>query len=402
MLLELLIALVIGIIAGTLTGLTPGIHINLVSAILLAISATLLNLTSPIILIAFIVSMAITHTFIDFIPSIFLGAPDEDSVLSVLPGHQLLLIGEGYNAIVLTLIGCLMGLVILLIFTPIFILFLPTIYPYITRIMPIILILISGFLICSEEKNRLLAFVIFLLAGFLGMAFLNLNLKESLLPLLTGLFGASSLIVSIKQKTKIPKQKVDKIIHIIPNKKSFGKAITASLLASPFTAFLPGLGSSQAAVIGKYIIKDLDEREFLFLIGAINIIVMGLSFITLYTIQKTRTGASVAVSKLIPNLTFSNIIIILSVIILSGICAFFISVNISKIISNKIHTIKYTRLSYIILGILVFFVFIFSGPLGFLVFIVSTSLGITTILLGIKRMYLMGCLLVPTILFYVI
>jgi putative membrane protein len=402
MLLAIIIAIFVGLFAGTLSGLTPGIHINLVSTILLAVSATLLELTSPIILIVFIISMAITHTFVDFIPSILLGAPDEDSVLSVLPGHQLLLKGEGYNAIVLTLIGCLIGLIIILIFTPMFILFLPRIYPYITRIMPIILILISGFLILSEEKNKLLAFIIFLLAGFLGIASLNLNLKESLLPLLTGLFGASGLIVSIKQKTKIPKQKIDKIINIIPNKKSLGKTVIASLLASPFTAFLPGLGSSQSAVIGKYIIKDLDEKEFLFLIGAINIIVMGLSFITLYTIQKTRTGAAVAVSKLIPNLTFNNVIIILSVIILSGICAFFISISISKFISNKIHKIEYTKVSYIILGILVFFVFIFSGPLGFIVFIVSTSLGITTILLGIKRMYLMGCLLVPTILFYVI
>jgi putative membrane protein len=402
MLVAIIIALVIGIIAGTLSGLTPGIHINLVSTILLAVSATLLELTSPIILIVFIISMAITHTFVDFIPSIFLGAPDEDSVLSVLPGHQLLLRGEGYNAIILTLIGSLFGLIIILIFTAPFILFLPTIYPYLTRIMPIILILISGFLILSEEKNKLLALIIFLLAGFLGIAALNLNLKESLLPLLTGLFGASGLIVSIKQKTRIPKQKINKIIRIIPNKKSLGKTITASLLASPFTAFLPGLGSSQAAVIGKYILKDLDEKEFLFLIGAINIIVMGLSFITLYSIQKTRTGAAVAVSKLIPNLTFNNILLILLVIILSGICAFFISVIISKFVSTKIHEVKYTKLSYIILGILIFFVLIFSGPLGFLVFVISTSLGITTILLGIKRMYLMGCLLVPTILFYLV
>ena len=49
--------------------------------------------------------MAITHTFIDFIPSIFLGAPDEDSVLSILPGHKLLLKGYAYTGIILTLYG---------------------------------------------------------------------------------------------------------------------------------------------------------------------------------------------------------------------------------------------------------------------------------------------------------
>ena len=43
----------------------------------------------------------------------------------------------------------------------------------------------------------------------------------------------------------------------------------------------------------------------------------------------------------------------------------------------------------------------FIGKLtGALILIVSSSLGILTNLLGIRRGYLMGCLLVPTILFY--
>ena len=33
-------------------------------------------------------------TFIDFIPSIFLGCPDTDTELSILPGHELLKKGE--------------------------------------------------------------------------------------------------------------------------------------------------------------------------------------------------------------------------------------------------------------------------------------------------------------------
>ena len=86
MLLSFIIALALGIIAGTITGLTPGIHINLVAVIL--VSASLILPISPIILVVFIVAMSITHTFLDFIPSIFLGAPDDDTVLSVLPGHK--------------------------------------------------------------------------------------------------------------------------------------------------------------------------------------------------------------------------------------------------------------------------------------------------------------------------
>ena len=174
----------------------------------------------------------------------------------------------------------------------------------------------------------------------------------------------------------------------------------ASIIASPFTAFLPGLGASQAALIGKQASSIEDQREFLFLLGAINTIVMGLSFITLYSIQKTRTGAAVAISKLLPELTFNNLLFIIGTIIISGIIAFFITIFISKLTAKNIHKIPYSKLSLIILVVLLFLTTYFTGLRGLLVFIISASLGISTILLGIRRMHLMGALLVPTILFY--
>lgn len=408
MLLELILAIIIGILFGTITGLIPGIHINLVSIILLGFSASLLTITSPLTLAIFITAMAITHTFTDYIPSIFLGAPDEDSFLSILPGHQFLLKGMGYQAIVLTLYGSLSALIIILIFTPIFLYLLPITYPYAQRIMPIILILVSLYLISTEKNNKLWALIIFILAGFLGIASLNLNIKEPLLPLLTGLFGASNLIISIQRKTKIPKQKITKLKTIKLKKKSLAKSSLASIIASPFTAFLPGLGASQAALIGKEVVGDktLNQREFLYLLGAINTIVMGLSFIALYSIQRTRTGAAIAISKLLPELTLSNLIFIIATIIITGLLAFPLSILIAKITAKNIHKYSYTKLSLIILSILLIIILIFSdftltGKLAsLLVFATATSLGIATIQKGIKRMHLMGSLLIPTILFY--
>mgnify|MGYP001619429337 CR=1 FL=1 len=413
MLLEFTIALLLGILIGTFTGLTPGIHINLVAVILLGFSGLLFNITTPLIITVFIVSLAITHTFIDYIPSIFLGAPDEDSFLSILPGHRFLLEGKGYNAIILTLYGGILALIVIILYIPFFIYILPKIYVYFSRIMWIILILVSVFLIFQERENKIWATIIFLLAGFLGIASLNLNLKEPLLPLLTGLFGASSLIISIQQKTEIKSQKIEKLKNILLKKRSVIRVFIASVLASPFTSFLPGLGASEAALIGKQILgneeKESNDEEFLFLLGAINTIVMGLSFITLYSLHRTRTGAAVAVEKLLPSLNSTDLFYIILTIILSGIISFFLAINISKIAAKNIHKIKYDKLSFIILIFLTIIVFFFSdffnligGLVGLLVFITSTFLGIFTITKGLKRMYLMGCLLVPTILFYLI
>jgi len=409
MIIELTLAILIGLLAGTITGLIPGIHINLISIILLSFSPFLLTLTTPLTLAIFITSMAITHTFLDFIPSIFLGAPDEDSFLSILPGHRLLLQGRGYFAIVYTLYGSLTALLIILLFTPIFIYILPLVYTTIQTLMPIILISISLYLILIEEKNKKTwALIIFLLAGFLGIATLNLNIKEPLLPLLTGLFGASNLIISIKQKTKIPEQRVFPLKNIRINKKSILKASLASIIASPFTAFLPGLGASQAALIGKESLNIKDQRQFLFLLGAINTIVMGLSLITIYSIGRTRTGAAVAISKLLPNLTINHIILILGTIIITGILAFTLAINLSKLTAKYITKINYQKLSITIISTLLIIILIFSDYsllgklLSLLIFITSTSLGILTISKNIRRIHLMGCLLLPTILFYLI
>jgi putative membrane protein len=97
--------------------------------------------------------MSITHTFVDFIPSIFLGAPDEDSVLSVLPGHQFLLKGHGHQALVLTLKGGLIAMILILLFTPIFINFLPEFYETISKLIPCILIGISMISIATKKKK---------------------------------------------------------------------------------------------------------------------------------------------------------------------------------------------------------------------------------------------------------
>jgi len=400
MIIEILIALLIGCFIGTITGLIPGIHVNLISLIVVSFSVILLKFISPITITVFIVSMAITHTFVDYIPSIFLGAPDEDSFLSILPGHKLLLKGQAYFAIIFTLYGSLSALLIIILFTPIFIFILPKIYPYISRIMPLILILVSGYLILTEKNKKLFALIIFLLAGFLGIVSLNLNLNEPLIPLLTGLFGASNLIISIKQKIKIPNQQIIKLKKIPINKKSIIKSGFAAIIAAPFTAFLPGLGASQAALIGKEVSGDLNQKEFLCLLGAINTVVMGLSFIALYAINKTRTGTAVAISKIIETLSFSNLIIIIVTIIVSGIIAFFITLKISKIIAKNISKFNYSKISIFILIILIIITFYFTGIIGLLIFLVSSFLGITAILLGIKRMHLMGCLLIPTIFFY--
>jgi putative membrane protein len=401
MILEIIIALFIGILIGTLTGLTPGIHINLVSAILVGFSVSLLAHVPILALIVFLVALSITHTFVDYIPSVFLGAPNEDNFLSILPGHEMLSEGRGYDAVVYTLYGSLSALIIILIFSPLFLLFLPMLYPYAERIMPFILIIASFFLIYFEKSSKIWALIIFILSGILGLATLTLPMKESLLPLFTGLFGVSSLITSMSKEREIPKQTITALKKITLQKNSFLRSVFASIIASPLCSFLPGMGSGQAAVIGSEVMGDLNRKEFLVLLGSINTIVTGLSFITLYAIGKARTGVAAAINE-ITKLTSLDLIIITSTIIISGILAFFITLYLAKVFSKIISRVNYVLLSFNIILILIAITFIFSSWLGLLVLFVSTILGLLCIYSGVRRTHMLGALIIPAILLYLL
>jgi putative membrane protein len=397
MLFEIVIAMLLGILAGTFSGLIPGIHTNLIGVSILPVLLFAGLEVEPIYLVVFVVSMAITQTFVDFVPSIFLGAPEDGTELSVLPGHQLLKKGSGYEAVVLACYGSLAAVIFLGIISVPFIFlsqnFLDGLYNKITTIIPGLLIFCSFYLI-SEEKRKISAFLVFILTGMLGLSVLNLNFFEQpLLPLLTGLFGASTLAVSIKNKSKIPPQK------ILKPKKNLLKPLLGALIASPLCGFLPGLGGGQAAIIGNSILKT-NTRGFLTLLGATNTLVMGISFIALYLISKTRTGAAAIIKNVIgdPDKNFFFLIILVSIIV--GVLSFFLTIEIAKRISAKIEKINYTSLSVGVLIFLVILVTIISGWFGLVVLIISTITGIYSISMNIRRTNMMGCLIIPTIFLY--
>jgi len=399
------IALLLGILAGCFTGLAPGIHINLIAALLIASLANFPN-TPVIVLAVFIASMSITHTFLDFIPSIFLGAPEEDTFLSILPGHEMLKQGKGQEAVILTLYGSVAAIPIILIFTPIFIAFLPSFYSAVKFLIPFILIFISFYLIFRED-NLLNSLVIFLLSGFLGFASFNLPIKDPLLPLLTGLFGTSSLLLSLKNKDKITPQKIAKLKEIRLPKKDFMKAFFASFFAAPLCSFLPGISSSHAATIGSEIIPQ-SRSGFLFLNGAINTIIMGLSFITVYAIGRARSGSAAAVQSLLNEITLQHIIIILTAVIVSAAISFFIGIYLAKFFSLFMNKINYRSLSIAVIIILIavniaFSLYSLPGLLiSLLILLTSTFLGVFAILSNSKRINLMGALIVPAIVYYLI
>lgn len=397
--LTLIAALLLGVTFGTFTGIIPGIHINLVAALLLA-SINHLQGISSLALAVFITSISITHIFLDFIPSILLGAPEEDTALAVLPGHEMLKEGKGYEAIVLSVSGALSALPIILIVWPIFILFLPSIFPIFKDVIPFSLIFLSLYLI-FREREFIVSLVVFILASFLGLISFNLPIQEPLLPMLTGLFGISSLFISLKSKTIIKPQKIAPLKEIYFTKKDLFKSFVASFIVAPLCSFLPGIGSNHAAALSSEIIPQ-GNRGFLFLIGSINTIIMSLSFVTIYAIGKARSGAAAAVEEILKEISLQNIYILLISIVLTACISFFISINLAKLSTLFINRLNYQKLTFSIIIFLFFINFLLTNWIGLIVLITSCYIGIFCILSNVRRINLMGALIVPAVVYYLI
>ena len=397
---EILIAIVVGVNAGIITGLIPGIHINLISMLLLSASAALLKFTNPIVLCCFIIAMAITHTFLDAVPSIFLGAPDSDQALNVLPGHKLLLDGKGFEAVKLTVIGSLLCLLLAILLVPVMLPISKATYPFLKDYIGYILIAIVLFMILKDKK-RLQNLVVFTISGVLGLIVLNMpTLKDPLFPMLSGLFGTSMLIVSLMQKVSIPKQSFDETIQV--EKKHIARAVGAGTIAGTLTGFFPGLGPAQGAVLASQLTKDLGNYGFMILVGGINTVNFIFSLVTLYTIEKARNGAVIVVSKLLENYSITTLLIFVCAALIAGAAATFLALRLSKIFAKLISKIKYQFMVLSVIALIIALVFYFSGILGIFVLIVSTAAGIIPGLTGVARNHQMGCLILPVILFFVL
>jgi len=400
MLSYILLAIILGSIAGTITGLTPGIHINLVATLVLTSSLFLLKFTTPIVLAIFIISMAVLHTFTNVLPSIYLGAPEAGTALSVLPGHRLLLEGKGYEAVTLTVIGSLLGLLSIIIITPLLLLTTKFLYSSIKNYIAIILIIVSIFLIIRDPHSKLWALISFTLAGVLGLAVFNLNLEQPLLPLLSGLFGTSNLILSFKDNTKIPPQIITSNSNV--TKKEVSKSIGSGLFASLICGFLPGIGAAEAAIVASSASKKWTTRSFLVLVGSIETIVMIISFIALYTIDKARNGAVVVISKILETMTMDYFLLFIGASLVVAGIATIATLQIAKIFSKIITKVNYQKLCLSIVILIVVVVTILTGFLGFVILLISTFVGMIPALKGIERNHLMGCLIIPVILFFIL
>lgn len=394
---ELLLFTLLGISLGTITGLILGLHVNNISPLMLGLASSML----PLNLAAAIVAMSITNVFISYIPSTFLGVPEEGSELSVLPAHRLLLEGRGYHAIRLTTWGCLGGLLLSAALLLPFLFLVTPAYEVIRPGMHILLtFVIVTMILLERSKGKIIwAVSIFLLSGFLGLLALDTNLMTgdaALMPLLSGLFGASVLLPSIVSGSVLPEQYVED--EPLPAKGTL-RPLVAGTTAGAVTGIIPGIGPSQGTVLAQMATRSSGTEEFLTAVSSVNTSKALFSFVALYAIGAARSGAAVAVGELM-EVGSTELIFLVGVALFAGGIAAVLSLKFAKVAARRMDAVPYRALCTAVLVLVTGMVFFYSGPAGLLVFGTATALGMLPALVGVKRTHCMGVIMLPCILYF--
>jgi putative membrane protein len=396
--LELLGLALLGCLLGAITGMTPGLHVNTIAIIGLSIFPSL-NI-SPLDFAAVMVSMAITHTFLDFIPAIFLGVPDEETALSVLPTHQLLLQGRALEAVQLTAIGSLLGLGISLILVLPALIVIPLVYQSLKSSIVYILLIAVLLLIIRERKigGMFLSLIVFLVSGWLGIMMFQqklLSTTQVLFPVFVGLFGLSNIIFSLRSEAKKVPQ--DEFIRVNIDKKVVSSGILGSL-GGILVGILPAMSPSQVGVL-MYEIFGANIRSFIISISAINTSDAIYSFVSLYTIKNPRSGVATIVGKIV-EMDFNTFLFMIGTMAFIAFFATFLHIKIGGLAMKFVGRVNYRLLSVASLLLILILVYLITGVFGILVALLATTIGLLPIFAGVSRTHCMGVLLVPTILYF--
>ncbi len=396
--LTLILGMFTGLICGVISGLIPGIHSNTVAGIIAGVSPFLLPVFGPEGLVAVLISLLISHLFVENIPSAFFGIPDAGSSLSVLPAHSLTLEGKGEEAVRLSALGCLYGISMGIPVSVVAYFALTPLQGYIDWMTATMLVSMMGLIIIHEEFP-LWALLIFLCSGVLGIfAFTYDYLSWSivgensiLMPLLTGLFGLSVILTS-SQGGSIPHQTFYRIK--LSSKEILSSAISGTL-SGLIVGWLPGLSTASAnAVIHTRIRYDTERRRYLVAAGAATTANAIIGIAAFYGIDRTRNGVMVVISSLSP----SSFPTLLTICITSSLVAYLLVIRLSKV-ARVFSGINARNLNTCIGGFVIVLSGVFTGPFGLLILLCATSIGYTCSLLNLSRVTCMGAVTIPVILY---
>jgi putative membrane protein len=413
------------------TGLSPGLHVNNVAALLLAtrglwaaLLGVLLNVTAldpalvGTLLSSFLLATAATHAISSFIPSVFLGAPTEDTALATLPGHRLLLAGEGPKAVALAARGATLGTMFaVLLLVPLrFVLsdpidlamrFRPWAAPFLICLLGAVLA--TEFRGPHRIRRALRAAWVQGVAGVLGVLTLRGAVPPDpsvvLFPLFSGLFGLPTLLVSLRgDSSRIPVQCLDP-----PRGLSRGDVRNAlrGTVAGAAISWLPGLSGGAAATLASIGRRRAGPHQFMVVLGSVSASTGLLSAAVLFMIHRTRSGVAAGVRELAGDAAgWTDLGIpgtLVALVVASSLATAIaapIAVRLARRLAARWSIWDPRKVSIVSIAVIELLLFIVTGWPGVALAAVASLVGLVPVALKVRRIHLMASLFVPVLLTY--
>ncbi len=387
--LEYLVFLGIGITIGIFTGLIPGIHPN-----------TVVFTTLPVyfgfdidfmVYMSLVAGLSVSHTFHDFLPAIFLGAPEAETALSSPPGTEMAIDGRGLEAFDYTVVGGALSIIALTLAMPFLLLFLESVYGVLEDVMEYLLAFFLFFIVF--RSNVRFSAVVAMLSGLLGVISFTMQVNQQfvLVPIFSGLFAMPAVIHALRSGFDIPDQRE---VALEPG-ESFRGGI-AGFLAGLVAGIFPGLG---AAVSTSFLAPIMSSRrEFLAGMGGVNTSDIITSFLALYMIGKSRSGASVALAS-ISEIGAYTVMFLAGLSLVAVAVSSLIAFKTSRLFVRALGVVDFAKIFYVVALVLAASTLYLTGVPGLLVFFTATCIGYAALLSG-ERAPCMAVLLVPAIAFY--
>jgi putative membrane protein len=394
--LEILLGVAIGVVLGTISGIIPGIHANTLAGVLLSLQMVLISLLGPLALAGTMFAALITHTFVDAIPSTFLGVPDEDTSVSVLPAHALCLEGKGEEAVRIAALGSACAMILAVPLSILCFLLLPAFQPYFDWWIGILLVAAVGYMIVTSDAPGW-ALAVFGISGLLGLFALRYTFlswhtfggeSAILMPLLSGLFGISVLLTA--SRGKIPEQQFSEIM--LENRKIV-KCSVLGTVAGIAVGWLPGLSTASAnGVLASVIGYEKDRRGYILATNAANTANAFIGLAALFALSRMRNGVMAAIAEL-PEQSMSALMVVGAV---AAVAAYLITIFLVR----YAHLLNGLDSNLLNRGVMVFIVLlciVLTGPFGIFILVLATAVGLVPHFINLPRVYGMGCIMIPVV-----
>ena len=86
--------------------------------------------------------------------------------------------------------------------------------------------------------------------------------------------------------------------------------------------------------------------------------------------------------------------------VLAALVAYPLTIGFSRLAARRIHRVRYDKLARAILVLLAVLILVLAGAAGLMIAVIAGVLGLVPPVAGVKRVHLMGCLIVPVVLLY--